>query len=69
MGRLRVANAARAEDETRAGLVVTCVDDRLGPTVVRRPDRLTVKAYVVDDDGAGRQVVDEQERVVMGPRL
>jgi hypothetical protein len=65
VGRLRVADAAGAEDNPDVTFMIACVDDRSGPIVVGRPDRLTVEANVVGDDGVGFQVVDEQEGVVV----
>src|SRR5262249_14870027 len=65
VGRLWVADAARAEDEACAALVVASVDDRLRASVVGRPDELSVEPNVVPSDAVRQEVFDEQQGVVV----
>ena len=65
VGRLSVADAAGAEDQARAPLVVSGVDDGLRASVVGRPDERAVEPDVVRGDAVRCQVVDQQQRVMV----
>jgi hypothetical protein len=62
---LWIASTAGAEDESHLPLAATRVHHWFWPSVVGRPDHLSVKANVVVDQRGRLKIVDEEQRVVM----
>ena len=58
-------HSTRAEDESCLSLSFARPDHGAGPSVVRRPDELSVQAHVVRRHGSRLELVDEDERVVV----
>ena len=62
---LRIADAAGAEDEAGAALVLARVDRRRRPAVVGRPGALAVEMDLVRTHGALVEIAQHDERIVV----